>query len=152
SAAEFRLLKVFLDHPNRVLNRDQLLNLTRGRDADPSDRSMDLQVSRLRQKLREDARAPQLIQTVRSASYLPATAVPTGQPPRLRRCRPDANATMSSRAPCARASARITRWWLHAARRPTARRWRTDAMRPAMIRRVMSCSSSSRTAHPCSSY
>ena len=79
SAAEFRLLKVFLEHPNRVLNRDQLLNLTRGRDADPFDRSMDLQVSRLRQKLREDARAPQLIKTVRNEGYVLATAVTTEQ-------------------------------------------------------------------------
>jgi len=81
SAAEFRLLKVFLEHPNRVLNRDQLLNLTRGRDADPFDRSMDLQVSRLRQKLREDARAPQLIKTVRNEGYVLATAVTTEQHP-----------------------------------------------------------------------
>jgi two-component system OmpR family response regulator len=81
SAAEFRLLKVFLEHPNRVLNRDQLLNLTRGRDADPFDRSMDLQVSRLRQKLREDARAPQLIKTVRNEGYVLASAVTTEQHP-----------------------------------------------------------------------
>jgi len=46
SGAEFRLLKVFLEHPNRVLNRDQLLNLTQGRDADPFDRSIDIQISR----------------------------------------------------------------------------------------------------------
>jgi two-component system, OmpR family, response regulator len=75
SGAEFRLLKVFLDHPNRVLNRDQLLNLTQGRDADPFDRSIDLQVSRLRQRLNEDARAPQLIKTVRNEGYVLSTAV-----------------------------------------------------------------------------
>lgn len=75
SGAEFRLLKVFLDHPNRVLNRDQLLNLTQGRDADPFDRSIDIQVSRVRQRLNEDARAPQLIKTVRSEGYVLSAAV-----------------------------------------------------------------------------
>lgn len=75
SGAEFRLLKVFLEHPNRVLNRDQLLNLTQGRDAELFDRSVDLQVSRLRQKLGEDAKAPQIIKTVRNEGYVLATAV-----------------------------------------------------------------------------
>lgn len=70
SGAEYRLLKIFLEHPNRVLNRDQLLNLTKGRDADPFDRSIDLQVSRLRQKLGDDAKSPQLIKTLRSEGYL----------------------------------------------------------------------------------
>lgn len=75
SGAEFRLLKIFLEHPNRVLNRDQLLNLTHGRDADPFDRSIDLQVSRLRQKLGEDAKAPMLLKTVRNEGYVLATPV-----------------------------------------------------------------------------
>lgn len=75
SGAEFRLLKIFLEHANRVLNRDQLLNLTQGRDADPFDRSIDLQISRLRQKLGEDARAPQIIKTVRNEGYVLATTV-----------------------------------------------------------------------------
>jgi two-component system OmpR family response regulator len=70
SGAEFRLLKVFLEHAKRVLSRDQLLNLTQGRDADPFERSIDLQVSRVRQKLREDARDPQLIKTVRNEGYV----------------------------------------------------------------------------------
>lgn len=70
SGAEFRLLKVFLDHPNRVLSRDQLLNLTRGREAEPFDRSVDLLVSRVRQKLDEDARSPRIIKTVRSEGYV----------------------------------------------------------------------------------
>jgi two-component system OmpR family response regulator len=77
SGAEFRLLKVFLDHPNRVLNRDQLLNLTKGRDADPFDRSIDLQVSRLRQKLDDDAKAPALLKTVRNEGYVLAATVTT---------------------------------------------------------------------------
>ena len=75
SGAEFRLLKVFLEHPNRVLNRDQLLNLTQGRDADPFDRSIDIQISRLRQKLGEDARVPQSIKTVRNGGYVLAGQV-----------------------------------------------------------------------------
>ena len=57
SGAEYRLLRVFLDHPQRVLNRDQLLNLTQGRDAELFERSIDLLVSRLRQRLREEAPA-----------------------------------------------------------------------------------------------
>lgn len=75
SGAEFRILKVLLDHANRVLSRDQLLNLTQGRDADPFDRSIDLQISRLRQKLGEDARSPQIIKTVRNEGYVLATVV-----------------------------------------------------------------------------
>jgi two-component system, OmpR family, response regulator len=75
SGAEFGLLKVFLAHPNRVLNRDQLLNLTHGRDADPFDRSIDIQISRLRQKLGEDARSPQIIKTVRNGGYVLAVTV-----------------------------------------------------------------------------
>lgn len=75
SGAEFRLLKIFLEHPNRVLNRDQLLNMTQGRDADPFDRSIDIQISRLRQKLGEDARMPQIIKTVRNGGYVLAGQV-----------------------------------------------------------------------------
>jgi two-component system OmpR family response regulator len=75
SGAEFRLLRIFVDHANRVLSRDQLLNLTQGRDADPFDRSIDLQISRLRQKLGEDARSPQIIKTVRNEGYVLATLV-----------------------------------------------------------------------------
>ncbi|MBP0597916.1 response regulator [Herbaspirillum sp. LeCh32-8] len=75
SGAEFRLLKVFLDHPNRVLNRDQLLELTQGRESDPFDRSVDIQISRLRQKLGDDARTPTIIKTVRNEGYVLATSV-----------------------------------------------------------------------------
>ena len=77
SGAEYRLLKVFLERPNRVLTRDQLLNLTQGRDADPFDRSIDIQVSRLRQKLGDDARSPEIIKTVRNGGYVLATTVTT---------------------------------------------------------------------------
>lgn len=79
SGAEFRLLKVLLTHPNRVLNRDQLLNLTQGRDAEPFDRSIDLQISRLRQKLGDDARNPQIIKTVRNEGYLLTVPVAVDQ-------------------------------------------------------------------------
>lgn len=75
SGAEYRLLEVFLTHPNRVLTRDQLMDLVRGRDADPFDRSIDLRVSRLRQKLGDNARAPELIKTLRNEGYVLAAAV-----------------------------------------------------------------------------
>jgi len=70
SGGEFRLLRVFIDHPQRVLSRDQLLNLTRGRDAELFDRSIDLLVSRLRQRLGDDAREQTFIKTVRSEGYV----------------------------------------------------------------------------------
>lgn len=70
SGAEYRLLCVFLDHPQRVLNRDQLLNLTQGREADLFDRSIDLLVSRVRQRLGDDAREPAYIKTVRNEGYV----------------------------------------------------------------------------------
>ena len=75
SGAEYRLLRVFIDHPQRVLNRDQLLNLTQGRDAELFDRSIDLLVSRLRQRLGDDAREPAYIKTVRSEGYVFAMPV-----------------------------------------------------------------------------
>jgi two-component system, OmpR family, response regulator len=70
SGAEYRLLRVFVDHPQRVLSREQLLNLTQGREADVFDRSIDLLVSRLRQRLLDDAREPACIKTVRSEGYV----------------------------------------------------------------------------------
>ncbi|MFM0649825.1 response regulator [Paraburkholderia bryophila] len=75
SGAEYRLLRVFLDHPQRVLTRDQLLNLTQGRQADQFDRSIDLMVSRLRQRLRDVAREPRYIKTLRSEGYVFSAAV-----------------------------------------------------------------------------
>lgn len=75
SGAEYRLLRVFLDHPQRVLTRDQLLNLTQGRDTDQFDRSIDLLVSRLRQRLRDDAREPRYIKTLRSEGYIFSSTV-----------------------------------------------------------------------------
>lgn len=75
SGAEYRLLRVFLDHPQRILSRDQLLNLTQGREAELFERSIDLLVSRVRQRLRDDAREPAYIKTVRSEGYVLAMPV-----------------------------------------------------------------------------
>ncbi len=75
SATEYRLLRVLLQHPNRTLNRDQLLELTQGREADPLDRSIDVQISRLRHRLGDDPREPRMIKTVRGEGYVLATAV-----------------------------------------------------------------------------
>lgn len=75
SGAEYRLLRVFLDHAQRVLTRDQLLNLTQGRDADSFDRSIDLLVSRLRQKLNDTARASRYIKTLRNEGYVLSATV-----------------------------------------------------------------------------
>jgi two-component system OmpR family response regulator len=70
SNAEFRLLNVFIEHPNRVLTRDFLLEAARGRNMDLFDRSVDILVSRLRQKLGDDPRLPGMIKTVRGEGYL----------------------------------------------------------------------------------
>jgi two-component system OmpR family response regulator len=74
---EFKLLRIFLAHPDRVLSRDQLIDLMISRDAGPFDRAIDVQVSRLRQRLRDDARAPRIIKTVRSEGYVLAAKVET---------------------------------------------------------------------------
>jgi two-component system OmpR family response regulator len=70
SGAEYRLLRIFVSHPNRVLNRDQLVELTQGKEADPLDRSIDVQVSRLRHRLGDDPRDPRMIKTVRGEGYV----------------------------------------------------------------------------------
>jgi two-component system OmpR family response regulator len=70
TTGEFDLLLTFLEHPQRVLNRDQLLDWTRGRGANPLDRTIDVQLSRLRRKLGDDPRAPAVIRTVRGGGYL----------------------------------------------------------------------------------
>jgi two-component system, OmpR family, response regulator len=69
SAGEYDLLLVFLEHPNRVLNRNQLLELTRGKEAEPFDRTIDVQVGRLRKKIEKDPKVPTLIKTVRGGGY-----------------------------------------------------------------------------------
>jgi two-component system OmpR family response regulator len=74
-AGEFDLLLAFAERPRRVLSRDQLLDLSRGRLASPFDRSIDVQVSRLRRKIEPDPKAPTLIKTVRSGGYILAANV-----------------------------------------------------------------------------
>lgn len=75
SAGEFDLLVAFAEHPRRVLSRDQLLDLARGRAAAPFDRSVDVQVGRLRRKIEPDPKEPTLIRTVRGGGYLFTPAV-----------------------------------------------------------------------------
>lgn len=75
TGAEFDLLTALCSRPQRVLTREQLLDLTRGREAGPFDRSIDILVSRLRQKLENDPRDPQFIKTVRSSGYMFAAKV-----------------------------------------------------------------------------
>jgi two-component system OmpR family response regulator len=82
SGAEYRLLRVFLDFPQRVLSRDQLLNLTQGRATEPFDRSIDLLVSRLRQRLKDDVREPRYIKTVRNEGYVFASSIEIRNPTR----------------------------------------------------------------------
>ncbi|WP_300627104.1 response regulator [Pseudomonas sp.] len=69
SSGEFDLLLVFVEHPQRVLTREQLLNLARGHRHDAFDRSIDVQVSRLRRKLEFDTKRPAMIRTVRNGGY-----------------------------------------------------------------------------------
>ena len=70
TTGEFELLSVFVNHPSRVLTREELLDLTRGREASPFDRSIDVQVGRLRRKIEPDPEQPTLIKTVRAAGYM----------------------------------------------------------------------------------
>jgi DNA-binding response OmpR family regulator len=70
TAAEFDLLACFIQHPRRVLTREQILNWTRGRIADPFDRTVDMLISRLRRKLEAASPAAKLITTVRNGGYL----------------------------------------------------------------------------------
>jgi two-component system phosphate regulon response regulator OmpR len=69
SRSEFELLHVFVEHPNRVLSRDSILDLLSGRERDPFDRSVDVRVTRLRHKIEEDASRPQFIRTVWGVGY-----------------------------------------------------------------------------------
>lgn len=74
SGGEYQLLHVFLTHPNRVLSRDQLLDLSQGRETQPFDRSIDVMVSRLRRSL-QDTKDSRIIQTVRNEGYVLAASV-----------------------------------------------------------------------------
>ena len=73
--AEYQLLRIFLSHPNQVLTRDQLMILSKGRESEPFDRTIDLKVSRLRQRLQDDPSDPKIIKTVRGEGYVLAVAV-----------------------------------------------------------------------------
>jgi two-component system OmpR family response regulator len=77
-ASEFDLLLALVERPQRGLNRDQLLDLSRGRVGNVFDRSVDVQISRLRSKIEPDPKEPQLIKTVRSAGYVFAATVAVG--------------------------------------------------------------------------
>jgi len=70
TAMEFDLLKVFVEHPNQVLNRDRLLTLTRNREWEPFDRSIDIRIARVRRKIEADPDHPQAIRTVRGTGYM----------------------------------------------------------------------------------
>lgn len=70
SGVEYKLLRILLEHPNRVLSRDQMLEFTQGREANVFDRAVDVQIGRLRRKLGDDPREPCLIKTVRNEGYV----------------------------------------------------------------------------------
>jgi two-component system OmpR family response regulator len=78
TGGEYELLLALIERPNRVLTRDMLMDLLRGRQAGPFDRAIDVAVSRLRRKLEDDGRNPQLIKTVRGGGYVLATSVERG--------------------------------------------------------------------------
>lgn len=75
STGEFDLLLVMIERPHRVLNRDQLLDLARGRAAAAFDRSVDTQISRLRKKLEYDPADPKIIKTIWGGGYMFAADV-----------------------------------------------------------------------------
>jgi len=70
TSMEFDLLKTLVEHPNQVLSRDQLLSMTRNREWEPFDRSIDIRITRLRRKLEDDPARPRVIKTVRGAGYM----------------------------------------------------------------------------------
>lgn len=75
TSMDFNLLRFFAEHAGGTLSREQLMEHTRGRDLGPFDRSLDVQVSRLRQRLNDDGKNPSLIKTVRGSGYVFATDV-----------------------------------------------------------------------------
>lgn len=70
TSAEFDLLRIFAERPNRPLSRDQLMTLTRNRDWDPFDRSIDIRIARLRKKVEADPDNPKSIKTMRGVGYM----------------------------------------------------------------------------------
>jgi two-component system OmpR family response regulator len=79
TTGEFDLLNTLATHPGRVLSRDFLLEATRGRDGGPFDRTIDVQIGRLRRKLEDDPNQPQIIKSVRGAGYILVPKVETGR-------------------------------------------------------------------------
>ncbi len=75
SSGEFNLLKAFVEHPNRVLSRDQLLDYTHANDTPAFDRSVDVRVGRVRKKIEADHQNPQFIKTIRNGGYMFAAKV-----------------------------------------------------------------------------
>src|SRR5688572_7757390 len=76
TSMEFDLLKALIEHPNQVLSRDQLLTMTRNREWEPFDRSIDIRITRLRRKIEADPAHPRAIRTVRGAGYM---FIPAGE-------------------------------------------------------------------------
>ena len=70
TAGEFNLLRIFVEHPNRVLNRDLLMDLMKGYERSPFDRSIDVRVTRLRRKIETDPATPEYVRTVWGEGYL----------------------------------------------------------------------------------
>jgi two-component system, OmpR family, response regulator len=70
TAMEFDLLRAFAEHPDRVLSRDRLLTLTRNREWEPFDRSIDIRIARLRKKIEDDPDNPRTIKTIRGSGYI----------------------------------------------------------------------------------
>lgn len=70
TTGEYELLRVLVEHPNRVLSRDDLMEHIHGRNAGPFDRAIDVQIGRLRRKVESDPANPELIKSVRGAGYL----------------------------------------------------------------------------------
>lgn len=70
TTADFALLRVFVEHPNRVLSRDTLMDMLKGYERAPFDRSIDVRITRLRRKIEDDPAAPAYIRTVRGEGYL----------------------------------------------------------------------------------
>jgi DNA-binding response OmpR family regulator len=70
TAGEFNLLRIFVEHPNRVLSRDQLMDLMKGYERSPFDRSIDIRVTRLRRKLEVDPTVPEFVRTVWGEGYM----------------------------------------------------------------------------------
>ncbi len=75
SGSEFNMLKLFVSNPNQVLDRDALSDATRGRESLPLERGIDIQLSRLRQKLGDNSKNPSLIKTIRGSGYVLITEV-----------------------------------------------------------------------------